>query len=324
MKVGRHPPKSMRPTSMLNSLAVPLPDDASATEVAPPVESPKVLTTKEQLWQKARSEGGWFSFNTKYGALNPYAIYYGLTSIFLGLFWYAALTGIHFLYFITGGRIDKMKRMPVFVSQIWGESLLFAVRGRPIFSGREKLNEFYKTNQAAMFVANHNSWLDIPFIGAAIGWRNYKLVSKAELGRVPILGKAIRIGGHLLLDRADRKSQLMTLRQGMDLLKDGVHLCTFPEGTRSKDGHLGPFKNGAFKMAHKVGAPVIPVSIVGAGAAMPYYWMFPFRAPRSVPVKVVIHDPISSIDKTEDELAQQVRAAVIAGLPEEQRPLSNE
>jgi 1-acyl-sn-glycerol-3-phosphate acyltransferase len=248
--------------------------------------------------------------------------------------------------------------MPIFVSQIWGESLLFAVRARPIFSGKEKLKEFYKTNQAAMFVANHNSWLDIPFIGGTIGWRNYKLVSKAELGRVPILGKAIKIGGHLLLDRSDRKSQLMTLRQGMELLRvsriiswhrrslcnvcihallyvitsvsshshtqDGVHLCTFPEGTRSKDGHLGPFKNGAFKMAHKVGAPVIPISIVGSGAAMPYYWMFPFRAPRSVPVKVVIHDPISSIDKTEDELAAQVRAAVIAGLPEEQRPLSNE
>ena len=70
-----------------------------------------------------------------------------------------------------------------------------------------------------MFVANHNSWLDIPFIGGTIGWRNYKLVSKAELGRVPILGKAIKLGGHLLLDRADRKSQLMTLRQGMELLK---------------------------------------------------------------------------------------------------------
>ena len=109
--------------------------------------------------------------------------------------------------------------MPIFVSQIWGEFLVFFVRGRPIFSGKDQLLEFYKKNQAAMFVANHNSWLDIPFIGGTIGWRNYKLVSKAELGRVPILGKAIKMGGHLMLDRADRKSQLLTLRQGMDLLK---------------------------------------------------------------------------------------------------------
>jgi hypothetical protein len=116
--VGRNPTKSMRPTSILNSVAVPLPDDTSATEVAPSVETPKVLTTKEQLWQKARTEGGRFSFNTKYGALNPYAIYYGLTSIFLGLFWYVALTGIHFLYFITRGRIDKR------VSRIMASSIL--------------------------------------------------------------------------------------------------------------------------------------------------------------------------------------------------------
>jgi 1-acyl-sn-glycerol-3-phosphate acyltransferase len=76
-------------------------------------------------------------------------------------------------------------------------------------------------------------------------------------------------------------------------------------------------------MAHKVGAPVIPISIIGSGAAMPYYWMFPFRAPRSIPARVIIHDPIESSDKTEEELAEQVRAAVIAGLPEDQRPVAN-
>jgi 1-acyl-sn-glycerol-3-phosphate acyltransferase len=52
-----------------------------------------------------------------------------------------------------------------------------------------------------MFVANHNSWLDIPFLGATIGWRNYKIISKKELGRVPILGKAIRVGGNVMVDR---------------------------------------------------------------------------------------------------------------------------
>jgi 1-acyl-sn-glycerol-3-phosphate acyltransferase len=96
---------------------------------------------------------------------------------------------------------------------------MFLVRARPDFVGKKELSEFFKKNQAAMFVANHNSWLDIPFIGGTIGWRNYKLVSKAELERVPILGKAIKLGGHLMLDRSDRKSQLLTLRQGMDWLK---------------------------------------------------------------------------------------------------------
>jgi len=70
-----------------------------------------------------------------------------------------------------------------------------------------------------MFVANHNSWMDIPFVGVTVGWRNYKLISKAELGKVPILGKAILLGGHVMVDRSNRKSQIMTLKAGMQWLK---------------------------------------------------------------------------------------------------------
>ena len=172
-----------------------------------------------------------------------------------------------------------------------------------------------------MFVANHSSWMDIPFLGGLIGWRNYKLISKKELGRVPILGKAIKVGGHIMVDRSDRRSQLKTLKQGINLLnKDGVHLCTFPEGTRSRTGRLMPFKNGAFKMAYKAEAPVIPITISGADKCMPAHWMFPYR-PAHPNSKVVVHKPIESKGKTEEELADAVREAMIAGLPEDMRPL---
>eukprot|EP00559_Dactyliosolen_fragilissimus_P003376 CAMPEP_0184856390 /NCGR_PEP_ID=MMETSP0580-20130426/1574_1 /TAXON_ID=1118495 /ORGANISM="Dactyliosolen fragilissimus" /LENGTH=175 /DNA_ID=CAMNT_0027351395 /DNA_START=516 /DNA_END=1043 /DNA_ORIENTATION=- len=173
-----------------------------------------------------------------------------------------------------------------------------------------------------MFVANHNSWMDIPFLGGTIGWRNYKIVAKKELEKVPALGKSISCGGHVMVDRANRRSQLMTLKAGMQWLKDGIHLCTFPEGTRSKSGRLLSFKNGAFKMAHKQGSPIIPISIVGTGKAHPYNYIFPFKSTRKIG-KVVVHDPIESNDKTEGELAKAVRQSIIDGLPEEQRP-SNE
>lgn len=75
-------------------------------------------------------------------------------------------------------------------------------------------------------------------------------------------------------------------------------------------------------MAHKVGSPVIPMSIVGAAKAMPYYWMFPFR-PASGICKVIVHEPIESVDKTEEELAEAVRAAIISGLPDDQKPLTH-
>jgi 1-acyl-sn-glycerol-3-phosphate acyltransferase len=170
-----------------------------------------------------------------------------------------------------------------------------------------------------MFVANHNSWMDIPFLGASIGWRNYKMIAKQELSKVPILGKAIKVGGNIMVARSDKRSQLNTLKLGMQYLKDGVHLCTFPEGTRTRTNRLTPFKNGAFKMAHKVGAPIIPISIVGAAAVHPCHWMFPMRPARGV-AKVVVHEPVASEGKSEGELADQVRKAMISGLPPEQLP----
>ena len=170
-----------------------------------------------------------------------------------------------------------------------------------------------------MFVANHNSWMDIPFLGASIGWRNYKLIAKKELAKVPILGKAIKVGGNIMVDRTDARSQIRTLKSGIKYMKDGVILCTYPEGTRTRTGRLTKFKNGAFKMAHKAGAPVIPISIVGAADVMPLHWMFPYR-PAGKVAKVVIHEPVESKGKTEAELADAVRKSMISGLTPDLRP----
>lgn len=259
------------------------------------------------------------TLKTPYGAVNPYGLYYGLTAITLGLVWFVALAGCQALYFISGDRVDTKRRAPIFFSHVWGTLLLRLTRSFPEIENREILDEFYKENRAAMFVANHNSWMDIPFMGATIGWRNYKIVAKQELQKVPILGKGIKVGGHVMVNRTDRRSQLMTLKTGMQLLEDGVHLCTFPEGTRSRSGRLMKFKNGAFKMAHKCNAPVIPLSIVASGKTMPPQWMFPYRPSHGI-AKVIVHEPVESEGKTEDELAAAVREAIIHGLPEDQRP----
>jgi 1-acyl-sn-glycerol-3-phosphate acyltransferase len=84
---------------------------------------------------------------------------------------------------------------------------------------RDVLLDLYRQNKAAMFVGNHNSWMDIPFIGATIGWRNYKFVAKKELEKVPILGKSIMCAKNVCVDRADRRSQIQTLKAGMNWLK---------------------------------------------------------------------------------------------------------
>lgn len=92
-------------------------------------------------------------------------------------------------------------------------------RSYPEIENVDILEKFYAQGRPAMFVANHCSWMDIPFLGATVGWRNYKLVSKKELGIVPILGTSINVGGHIMVDRTDRKSQIRTLKQGINYLK---------------------------------------------------------------------------------------------------------
>ena len=174
---------------------------------------------KQERAEMIRAEGGRLAFDTKYGALNPYAIYYGLTSIVLGLVWFVALSTAQLFYFVTRNRFDKNRRIPVFLSHVWGTLLLRMTRSFPVMENRDVLLDFYKQQKAAMFVANHNSWMDIPFLGATIGWRNYKFVAKKELEKVPILGKAIMCAKNVCVDRSDRRSQLMTLKAGMNWLK---------------------------------------------------------------------------------------------------------
>jgi 1-acyl-sn-glycerol-3-phosphate acyltransferase len=208
-------------TSTAASSAVMMNDPSSGAASTSLPTNPRSANLSKEEGRRSliRREGGPLAFNTKYGALNPYAIYYGLVSILLGLPWYVALTACQLFYAVTRNKIDPQRRVVNFITQIWGVTLMKLTRATPAMENGHILRDFYKQGRPAMFVANHNSWMDIPFLGWSIGWRNYKLVSKKELGRVPILGKAIKVGGHIMVDRSNRKSQLQTLKRGIQYLK---------------------------------------------------------------------------------------------------------
>jgi len=204
--------KTRRTSLRLSAAAIATPsnDDSSSTTTT--------LTKQQKRIQQIRKEGGIFAFNTKFGALNPYAIYYGLVSIALGLVWFVALTFSQLFYKLTGGKLDKRRRLPVFFSHVWGTLLMLFTGCFPKVENWDAIKDFHKSGRKAMFVANHNSWMDIPFLGHTIGWHNYKFVAKKELEKVPILGKAIKVAKNVLVDRSNRRSQLLTLKQGMKWL----------------------------------------------------------------------------------------------------------
>jgi 1-acyl-sn-glycerol-3-phosphate acyltransferase len=103
------------------------------------------------------------------------------------------------------------------------------------------------------------------------------------------------------------------------MTQDGITLGTFPEGTRSRSGKLDKFKNGAFKMAYKAEVPIIPISINGAAKIMSADWVMPHRRSADI-VELIIHEPIESKGKSEEQLADEVRKSMISGLVPEQRP----
>lgn len=106
--------------------------------------SGEVPTKDVSLRQRVRKEGGLLSFPTKYGALNPFAIYYGLVAIGLGIPWFISLKLYAFFQILTRGRFDKHRRIPTFLNHVWGATLMHLTRSYPQIENMDILREFYK------------------------------------------------------------------------------------------------------------------------------------------------------------------------------------
>jgi 1-acyl-sn-glycerol-3-phosphate acyltransferase len=138
-------------------------------------------------------------------------------------------------------------------------------------------------------VANHQSQLDILVI---YGWLDldFRWVMKQELRKVPFLGIACEKLGHVFIDRSDRLAAISAINQARERISGGTSIFFFPEGTRSRDGNMLPFKKGAFRMAAELQLPILPVSIKGT------YQMLPPDTMRMKPgrARMVIHPPIET------------------------------
>jgi len=137
-----------------------------------------------------------------------------------------------------------------------------------------------------IFVSNHQSIYDIPVIFASLDCQ-LRIIAKDSLARFPVLGWHLKRGGHLFVDRRnpDRAGILARWRA---LVRDGLSLIIFAEGTRSWDGRVGRFKAGSFLLAIEAGLPVVPLAVVNSRAVMQKGRL------RTEPgeVALIVHDPI--------------------------------
>jgi 1-acyl-sn-glycerol-3-phosphate acyltransferase len=178
--------------------------------------------------------------------------------------------------------------------------------------GREKL----PWHGPAVLVANHLSLLDILVLYDL--FRPFKWVAKAELFRVPIVGWTMSINDYVRIWRGDPESVRKMLEHCRRHLARGTPVLLFPEGTRSRDGHLQRFKDGAFRLALDAGCPVYPIVVSGTYEALPKTGL---TIRKGMCARVRVLDPISPKDHPSIEaLRDAARAAIAAALPEELRP----
>jgi 1-acyl-sn-glycerol-3-phosphate acyltransferase len=170
-------------------------------------------------------------------------------------------------------------------------------------------------SRSYIFMTNHVSNIDPPIQVPLIPRRTSVMVKK-ELFKVPILGRAMRMGSLVPVDRGNRDAGIEAVRAAKAVVNQGLNMIIYVEGKRSFDGKLLPFKKGPFYLAVECAAPVVPVTIVGTHYAMPKARF----AIKPGLVKVIFHPPIDPKDFGSREcLMEKVRGAIESGLPEESR-----
>lgn len=167
--------------------------------------------------------------------------------------------------------------------------------------------ERYDNKKAYLIVSNHAGMADIPLILGAIRL-NLRFVAKEELGRIPIFGWALKGAGYVLIKRGQNREALQSLLDAANRIREGKSIHIFPEGTRSEDGRLLPFKRGAFMIAWKSGAPVLPVTIVGSNLITPKKSL----KIRKGKIRVIIGDPIDPTSFSNIEELQKAAYDVIS------------
>lgn len=184
-----------------------------------------------------------------------------------------------------------------------------------VVHGRENLADIDR--RAYVVMSNHQSHYDVPVLFCVLGGR-VRMVAKKELFALPVFGQALRDSGMIEVDRKNRRSAMANLSKARDRLEGGRHIWIAPEGTRSPNGELLPFKKGGFVLAFEMQAPILPITISGTRDVLPASDM---RSRPGRTVHVTVHPPIETrrfVDRPSREarvaLVDEVRNAIASSL----------
>ena len=215
-----------------------------------------------------------------------------------------AAVAVVLVTFASPRRVAQLTGVP------WARALAALIPMRVEVEGREHVDPA----QSYVLVSNHQSQSDVLVLYGWLGI-DFKWVMKQELRKVPGIGVACARLGHIFIDRSNHAAAVATLEAARDTIVDGTSVIFFPEGTRSRNGELLPFKTGAFRMALDLGLPILPLTVTGARDVLPAGTtdLMPGSA------RLTIHPPIPVEGLTGDHCARlvdEVRSVIASGLPQ--------
>lgn len=192
----------------------------------------------------------------------------------------------------------------------WSNKLMSIFGLEVNVKGRENL----PTEGPVVFVANHQSYADIPVCSGIIDTIQMGYVAKADLSRIPIYKNWIKDIRSVMILRDHPRESLKAIQEGIELIEQGFSLMIFPEGTRSHGGPMKPFKKGSLRLATKPGVPIVPITISGTYRCFETQGYF-----KGDKVDVIIHPaiPTKDLDKHQQtELLEQVEQQISNSLAE--------
>ena len=227
------------------------------------------------------------------------------------------LVGILSLFFGTLTAISAILVNPHFASRVFGVTWAKLLGWLTPIAVTVENKQNANRERSYVVVANHQSLYDIVVV---YGWLelDLKWVMKKELRKVPGIGFGCEKAGHIFIDRRNPKLAKETIAEALGRLGEGIGIFIFPEGTRSEDAKLMPFKKGAFRLAIEQNLPVLPITLLGTHDILPANSLkaFPGRA------RMIVHPAIETdgLDLSNtSELMNAAKKAISSALPEELR-----
>jgi 1-acyl-sn-glycerol-3-phosphate acyltransferase len=208
------------------------------------------------------------------------------------------------LFVILISPFDRQKNTGHYISRWWMKLVLWLSGVKLSVSGLENLRK----DGVYIFAANHQSQFDIPVLEVGLPYQ-IRWLAKKSLFRIPFFGWGLKAIGYIPVDRKNPRAGLKSLIAAAEKVKEGLSVVIFPEGTRSPDGKLLPFKSGGFVLAIKSGCPVVPVAVCGTREIMPKGKLYV----RPGKVRVKIMPPVETRGlslKDKEDLARRVREKI--------------